>query len=240
MKRNLKLLGAAGALVMLLAGCAYDPYYDGYGYNGGYGNYAAYAGYPDPYYGGAYAGYYDYGYPWYGYYGAPLGFGLGLGYYGYGYGRGFDRGRFARGGFERGGGFRGDPGRCSHRRREGRWRLPRRWRRCKERRVFRRRIKVRDRHPQVVNSKRAEKSGLSGRRNFDPRSPCRPCRRHATAARHRRRRFLLRTVGDHRFGGDQQAATEAAFCSAMRTTLVGSTMPASMNRHTSRSGRRSR
>src|SRR5579871_5356428 len=92
MKHGLKILGAASAVAVLLSGCAYDPYYQGYnGYGAyrGYNTYSGYAGYP--YYG------YDYGYPSYGYYGAPYAFDLGLGYYGYG---GVNRrGRFVGRGF---------------------------------------------------------------------------------------------------------------------------------------------
>lgn len=53
--------------------------------------------------------------------------------------------------------------------------------------------------------------------------PCRPCRPVAMTAAGG---FFIRRFADHRFGGDQGPATEAASCKAVRTTLTGSMIPA--------------
>jgi len=57
--------------------------------------------------------------------------------------------------------------------------------------------------------------------SMPPMTPCRPG--HAMAMV-----VVLRSLSDHHFGGQQQADTEAEFCSARRVTLVGSRMPASI------------
>jgi hypothetical protein len=50
---------------------------------------------------------------------------------------------------------------------------------------------------------------------------------HATAVPVQERfLILLRDLGDEALGGQQQAAMEAAFCSAVRVTFLGSTTPA--------------
>jgi AcrR family transcriptional regulator len=55
-----------------------------------------------------------------------------------------------------------------------------------------------------------------------PCHPCHPCHR----ACRRRRRPLPRACRPRGLGGEQQAAIDAAFCSAARVTLAGSMMPA--------------
>ena len=42
-----------------------------------------------------------------------------------------------------------------------------------------------------------------------------------------RRRLVVFAFGDERLGGEHQAATLAAFCSAVRTTFTGSMTPCS-------------
>jgi len=62
--------------------------------------------------------------------------------------------------------------------------------------------------------------------------PIPPMRRHSAAMIMRiAGAFFSGFLGDHRLGGDEEPATDAASCSAMRTTLVGSMMPASPCRH---------
>jgi len=65
-----------------------------------------------------------------------------------------------------------------------------------------------------------------------PPIPRRPCR-HGHALR-------LRSLGNHHLGREQQAPTDAAFCSASRVTFVGSRMPLRACRRTHRSPRCSR